>query len=185
MISDDFKNKCVAPVARHEAGHWLAAYLFGWEPKGIAIKVPEEEDKHYSYAMTSHRVKIGSLDEVRDYARKRVIILYSGMYASSFNGRTFDMNKIQREIEPSGASYSDFWKAEEIYFFYYNTLSNPKSWNDEFLPIIRETEKIIVDNNKFLNAVSSIICTMAGDAGQTIELSYADLEAIYKESMSA
>ncbi len=185
MITEEFKLRCIRPVARHEAGHWLAAYLFNWKPREMAILVPEAENKHHSYAMTSYAVKLETIEDVREYARKRIVILYSGMFASGFNGSYFDMDKIKRETEPDGGSYSDFWKAEEIFFFYYNTLKAPKSWNEEFSVIFDEVERIIIENNQFLDEISSIICEQSHTVGQLIELTHDDLDMIYKRVKTA
>ncbi|WP_228724522.1 hypothetical protein [Klebsiella pneumoniae] len=49
------------------AGHWLAAYILGWDPKKIELKVPSSENSHYGYALCAYKVNLETICDVRDY----------------------------------------------------------------------------------------------------------------------
>ncbi|MGF0954422.1 hypothetical protein ACQSC4_24995, partial [Klebsiella pneumoniae] len=89
MNAYDYK-KAVYRIARHEAGHWLAAYILGWDPKKIELKVPSSENSHYGYALCAYKVNLETICDVRDYARGRVKVLYCGAYADGYDGYNFD-----------------------------------------------------------------------------------------------
>lgn len=180
MLSQDFLERCVYPAVRHEAAHWLAAYLYGWGPRVIGIGIPESENTHHSYVQVSHSVQMSSIENVIDYTRKRLVILYAGMYAQHFDGCSFDNQAISNCVKPDGGSYSDFWKAEEIYFFYYNCLQNPAGWEVEFRPIVHEVKNLVITNNWFLEKVAREIGRRATHIGQEILVQPEELISMYE-----
>ncbi|EMM0382372.1 hypothetical protein RI820_004882 [Pluralibacter gergoviae] len=181
MNGFDFK-KGVYRIARHEAGHWLAAYTLGWSPRKIELRVPSEPNAHYGYALCSYKVDLRSIDDVRKYARGRVKILYSGAYADGYDGYSFDYEAISHELGRTGGAYSDFWKAEEIYFFYYNCLENKKDWEEEFYPIVNDVQLMIQMYHEFLDAVGIYAVSKAHKMGDIIEIPPNILEEIFIKS---
>lgn len=166
-------------IAKHEAGHWLCAMALGWEPRSIHIMVPEHANAHYGYALTSRREHLQSLEDVRFYAMNRVKVLYAGVNAQHFNGREFDGDSIRADMSRGGGANTDFLKAEEIYFFYYNCLRNPKGWEDEFHPLILDVQLLIRMNYDFILAVANRMMGMARSPGEEILLTGEDLTGIY------
>lgn len=166
-------------IAKHEAGHWLCAMALGWEPRSIHIMVPEHANGHYGYALTSRREHLQSLEDVRFYAMNRVKVLYAGVNAQHFNGSVFDGDSIRADMSRGGGANTDFMKAEEIYFFYYNCLSNPKGWEDEFHPLILDVQLLIRMNYDFILAVANRMMAMASAPGEEILLTGGELTSIY------
>lgn len=169
-------------IAKHEAGHWLAAFKLGWNPRGIGLKVPSHAKDHMGYSETSHKVDLSSIEDVRIYARGRVKILYSGVYAEHFDGKDFDHESIMRDMGRGGGAFSDFWKAEEIYFFYYNCLEIKSEWEKEFQPIICDVQLMIEMHYDFITSVANYVMARANFVGQNIEISSSDLIRIFKNS---
>lgn len=169
-------------IAKHEAGHWLAAFKLGWNPRGIGLRVPSHAKDHKGYSETSHRVDLSGIDDVRYYARGRVKILYSGVYAEHFDGKDFDNASIMRDLGRGGGAISDFWKAEEIYFFYYNCLDIKGTWEQEFQPIICDVQLMIEMHYDFITSVAKYVMARANFVGQSIEVSSSDLISIFKNS---
>ncbi|EHK5560656.1 TPA: hypothetical protein HIF23_003842 [Escherichia coli] len=169
-------------IAKHEAGHWLAAFKLGWSPRGIGLRVPSHAKDHKGYSETSHRVDLSGIDDVRYYARGRVKILYSGVYAEHFDGKDFDNASIMRDLGRGGGAISDFWKAEEIYFFYYNCLDIKGTWEQEFQPIICDVQLMIEMHYDFITSVAKYVMARANFVGQSIEVSSSDLISIFKNS---
>ncbi|MDN0031128.1 hypothetical protein [Serratia marcescens] len=169
-------------IAKHEAGHWLAAYKLGWGPRAISLRVPSHGRDHRGYAETSLSIDLKTIYDVRNYARGRVKILYSGVYAGSYDGTRFDFDEINKEVSPGGGAYSDFFKAEEIYFFYYNCLDKKKGWEEEFNPIIYDVELMVVMHHAFLDKIGTIFCSMATDIGKELVMSSDELVNVYNES---
>lgn len=169
-------------IAKHEAGHWLAAFKLGWNPRGIGLRVPSHAKDHMGYSETSHKVDLSSIEDVRDYARGRVKILYSGVYAEHFDGKDFDHESIMRDMKRGGGAYSDFWKAEEIYFFYYNCLDTKGEWDEEFQPVICDVQLMIEMHYDFITLVAKFVMARANFVGQRIEISSTDLIRLFENS---
>ncbi|MGS2997547.1 hypothetical protein AB2906_27115, partial [Escherichia coli] len=78
MISEHDFVTAAGNIAKQEAGQWLAACKLGWNPRWIGLRVPSHAKDHNGYSETIHRVDLSSIEDVRNYARGRVKILYSG-----------------------------------------------------------------------------------------------------------
>ncbi|WP_395303252.1 hypothetical protein R0L47_05635 [Pectobacterium polonicum] len=182
-MSDEYDlKKATYSLAKHEAGHWLAAHKLGWDPKEIGIRVPQRSGAHYAYTMSSYRTDLKDMDDVRHYAGGRVKILYSGCYAEHYDGSDFDKTTIMKEMGQGGGAYSDFWKAEEIYFFYYNCLSVKPGWEKAFEPIITDVQITIEMHYDFLDSVGSYAASVAKTAGQEITIPPEILVEIFNKS---
>ncbi|HFK8166099.1 TPA: hypothetical protein ACGZ2B_001988 [Citrobacter freundii] len=177
----DFKQGTYG-IAKHEVGHWLAAFTLGWGPREIEIKVPFHAKGHFGSTSASFKTSLTEIESVRRYARGRVKILYSGAYAEHFDGKEFDTEAILADFAPDGGAYSDYWKAEEIYFFYYNCLENPKGWEAEFSPIISDVQMMIQKHYDFIHKVAKHLSEEASYPGQKITMSAAILEDMFKNS---
>lgn len=182
-MSDKYDlKKATYSLAKHEAGHWMAAHKLGWNPKEIGIRVPQRLGAHYAYTMSSYRTDLKDMDDVRRYAGGRVKILYSGCYAEHYDGSEFDKATIMKEMGQGGGAYSDFWKAEEIYFFYYNCLSVKPGWEQAFEPIITDVQMTIEMHYDFLDAVGAYAASIAKTEGQEITISSKILVEIFNKS---
>ena len=81
-----------------------------------------------------------------------------------------------------GGAFSDFWKAEEIYFFYYNCLETKGAWDKEFEPVICDVQLMIEMHYDFITSVAKYVMARANFVGQSIEVSSSDLIEILKSS---
>jgi len=177
----DFKAATYS-IAKHEAGHWLCANSLGWSPRDIVVQVPSHTKGHYGYALSSYRTSLTAIEDVREYSMGRVKVLYSGAYAENFNGDDFDHEQVMRDLTRGGGANTDFLKAEEIYFFYYNCLPNPRGWEQEFKPIICDVQLLIEMRYHFIDAVGRRFEEMATEIGQKIIMGRSELLAIYNDT---
>lgn len=177
----DFKN-ATYQIGKHEAGHWLAAFKLGWKPRNIEIRVPFNEKGHFGSTLTSFKTSLTSIADVRSYALGRVKILYSGAYAEHFDGKEFNSDSILSDFQPGGGAYSDYCKAEEIYFFYHNCLEHSLGWEEEFKPIIYDVQLMVQMHFNFINSVALHLAEMAHQPGDVITISGERLAEIFNSS---
>ncbi|EPA6637428.1 TPA: hypothetical protein ACXIGT_001318 [Serratia marcescens] len=181
MLDYDFKT-ATYNIAKHEAGHWLCANSLGWSPRDIVVRVPSHPKGHYGYALNAYRTSLAGIEDVREYSMGRVKVLYSGAYAENFNGDDFDHDQVMSDLMRGGGANSDFLKAEEIYFFYYNCLSNPRGWEIEFNPIICDVQLLIDMRYHFIDAVGRKFEKLAYQMGQELTMTRDELIKIYQDS---
>lgn len=100
-------------VARHEAGHWVIGSRLGFPCNDIMINIIRA-DHYIGSAAVIVESDLSSLDQIKSYARRRIVNLYAGAVAESLNrdGSINDTYAL-RELRERGAT-NDFKGAREV-----------------------------------------------------------------------
>jgi ATP-dependent Zn protease len=91
MTPDDLRfedRQRIMPVAQHEVGHFVAARVLRFRTVGISVEMLPKGG-HAGGAEITLSEALHSLEETKEYLRRRVQVLYAGALAQTLreNGR--------------------------------------------------------------------------------------------------
>jgi len=107
-------------VAQHEMGHYVVARLMGFRTGDVSIELTGLMGGHQGRAALELPTATGSLDQVADYLRRRVIVLYAGGIAEALPAygspsKSVDVDKAIEIIRnPIHGAEQDHAKATEL-----------------------------------------------------------------------
>lgn len=177
----DYK-KVVYWIVRYEVGYWFVVYILGWDLKKIELKVFSLENSYYGYVLCVYKVNLEIICDVRDYVCGRVKVFYCGVYVDGYDGYNFDYERIGCEMGCIGGVYFDFWKVEEIYFFYYNCFESKGDWEYEFNFIVNDVKLLVRMYYDFFDFVGNYVKDKVLNIGDVIEIIFDIFKILFIES---
>lgn len=150
-------------VARHEAAHWLTWKLHGGEVEGIEFtRVSSRELK--GAAVIRLERKINSTEEMRSFIRARIITLWSGVYAQSFDGSDYNPELMHR-LFLEGGGRSDHSKAHE-YLHLLRNITNDSSLEELHHELDQSTANLVADNFTSIVKIANHISDSVSEFGR-------------------
>lgn len=112
MSINKYTKSKLLPIAKHEAGHWVAANILGFVVKDINFKIIDSFNNHKCSVVVKLDFSSFNASNIIDYCEKRIQVLYSGALAQSLNDGKVDDCELGRIIESNASS--DMEKAREL-----------------------------------------------------------------------
>ncbi|WP_447877514.1 hypothetical protein [Serratia fonticola] len=169
---DEQKRK-VFEVAKHEAGHWLVWRLLRGKSGDIDLISPSNADPKGS-SQIPFECQMSSLIDAQLFVRARIITLWAGVYAQTFDGENFDNEKLMYEFN-SGGGRLDWLKADEYLFLYANMIGKYGSRNDIHREIDQETAMLVVNNFGKIERIANGITLLVKERDKLYSFSEGDL----------
>jgi hypothetical protein len=116
----DHLRRLAQRVAQHEMGHYVVARALGFRTGDVSIELTGPVDGHRGTAAVTLPQALRSLDDLRSYLERRVIVLYAGGAAETLPGpgaptRTVDIEQAIKVIQnPGMGAEQDHAKAREL-----------------------------------------------------------------------
>jgi len=161
-------------VARHEAGHWLTWRAQGGVVEGIEICQPHFADPRGAAVLILDRT-ITDLDGVIAFTKARIITLWAGVYAQSFNGVDYDHQAIRYHFFKGGGR-SDYVKAHEYLLFLKNCI-NGITLEGLHRELDQSAAKMVADNFGDILKIANFITDNVTETGKEYVFSSETLSA--------
>jgi len=169
-------------IAQHEFGHFVVSVALGYKPAGVSIHVPSLE-AHRGKCWEAPRDRCETLEQVRDYLKRRIIILLAGAVSESLDSGTHqpDTNRaiaLLRNGE-TGAG-DDYARATELVALLHSTMpidDEPLVGIEALLnQLFNHTVAIVVQNGQVISELAYSLCLLAST--QTENLAALQYEGI-------
>lgn len=170
---DDKQKRKVFEIAKHEAGHWLAWRLLRGRSGNIELIKPSNADPKGS-AQIPFEYEISNLIDAQLFVRARIITLWAGVYAQTFDGKQFDTEKLVHEFK-SGGGQLDWLKADEYVSLYANMLGRYEDKADIHSEIDQEAAVLIATNFEKIEKIAKSISFLIKEENKIYSFSERDL----------
>jgi hypothetical protein len=120
MALPDHLQRLARRVAQHEMGHYVVARALGFRTGDVSIEIIGPMDGHRGAAAVVLPKEVRSMDELRIYLERRVLVLYAGGAAETLPSqgapiKTVDLEQAVKVIQNPGlGAEQDHAKAREL-----------------------------------------------------------------------
>lgn len=148
----------ITSVARHEAGHWLAWRLQGGDVEGIEFSVSQSGQPKGAAILRLER-HIDDTAGTISFIKSRIITLWAGVYAQSFDGSDYNPD-VMGELFLRNGGRIDHIKAHEYLLLLKNLLHNESLENIHY-ELDQTTAALVAENFdeiiKIGNYIASVV----------------------------
>ncbi len=182
-------------VAKHEMGHYVIARALGFSTSDVSIEIIGHNGHRGTSGITLSE-KIESIETLRAYLERRVIVLYAGAIAETLPGLGAPVKKVDTKKacdilnNSNNGSEQDFAKARELLNILRNTnnigtdLADEEALNAEIGEINRKLfDRTVELVEEFAKTIIGLGCNLANRVEAPGKL--AKLEAAYLEGLPA
>lgn len=194
MDLPDHLSRLACRVAQHEMGHYVVARALGFRTGDVSIKIIGPIDGHHGTAAVTLPEETRSIEDLRVYLERRVIVLYAGGAAETLPGRGAPTKKVDVEEtikvirNPGQGAEQDHAKARELIHILRNICRPDSDVGDN---AIIQAELDELDAKLFSRAVELVeahadtIVGLAANLASRIQApkSIVKLEAAYLEAL--
>ena len=146
-------------VAQHEMGHYVIARAMGFRTGDVSVEIIGPIDGHRGAATVMLPEPTGTIDEVRSYLERRVIVLYAGAAAETLPqqhspSKRVDVNRaIEILRKPGEGAEQDHAKVRELIHLLRNV---QHSTTDSLDDVVTQRELDVLDEKLFQRAVELV-----------------------------
>ncbi|HFK1178386.1 TPA: hypothetical protein ACG041_003645 [Escherichia coli] len=171
----------VFDIAKHEAGHWISWKIQGGKVGCIEIIKPLGADPKGA-ATIELDWNITGLDDVISFTRARIITLWAGVYAQTFNGKNFDEEVMEKEFKPGGGGRLDCLKAQEYTLMLHNLIGRKRTLDDVHNEMDQATANIVAENYHLIMKLAMQISMTVVQEGRLYSFDESDVLSILNRS---